>query len=67
MGVKVHRNLVWLRADEQRLDLVVADPTLRKHVVARPAPELAAFLPKARTLVLKRLEQLGQAPREVST
>ncbi len=66
MGMKIHRNLVWLRADAERLDLVMADPTLKKHVVARPAPDIVAFLPRSRLAVLRRLEQLGHAPREVA-
>jgi len=64
--MKVHRNLVWLHAESERIDRVVADATLRKFVIARPAPELAGFLPRARAIVFKRLDQIGLSPREVA-
>ena len=65
MSMRVHRNLLWIRADEERMNLLVADPTIRRHMVARPAPDLIAFMPRSRQTVVKRLEQLGHSPREV--
>lgn len=67
MGLRVHRNLVWVRADPDRMDLLVADLVLGRLLVARPEPELAGFMPRARQTVVRRLEQLGHAPREVAT
>ena len=67
MGLRVHRNLMWVRTDAERMDLLVEDPTIRKLLITRPDPELAGFLAKARPIVMRRLEQLGHAPREVAT
>lgn len=61
----VHRNLLWLTAAPETLDVVLADPQLRELVVARPAPGLAAVAPADRARLEARLARLGRAARLV--
>lgn len=62
--MKVHHNLVWIRARPELMDRLVADPKLCVFIAARVAPDLAAIFAPARAAVVARLEKLGLAPRE---
>lgn len=62
--MKVHRNLVWIRARPELMDRLVADPKLSVFIAVRLTPELAAIFAPARATVVARLEKLGLAPRE---
>ena len=58
----LHLNLLWVQAPEALLDQLLGDPTLRSRLVARPAPDLAAFPRKEQAKVVLRLQKLGQVP-----
>ena len=62
--MKLHRNLVWIRARPELLDRLVADPKLSPLIAVRLTQELAAVKASARTTVMERLLKLGLVPRE---
>lgn len=62
--MKVHRNLVWIRAEPELMDRLAADPRLSIFIQVRISPGLAGILAPAQEAVVARLEQLGLAPRE---
>lgn len=61
--VKIHRNLLWLKGDPGLLDQLLADRTLAALAVARPAPNVCAFLREHHQRLVTRLGKLGQAPK----
>lgn len=62
--MKVHRNLVWIRARAELMDRLVADPKLSVFIQVRLTPDLVGILAPARATVVARLEKLGLTPRE---
>lgn len=62
---RVHRNLIWLRADPAALDLLAADPQVARLLLARPAPGIAAVRPADQERLGARLTKLGHVPRIV--
>jgi hypothetical protein len=63
--MKVHRNLLWLRARPELIEQLVADKVLYSYVYLRLAPDLFAIKRSHHQQVIARLEKLGLTPREV--
>jgi hypothetical protein len=63
--MKVHRNLLWLRAQAELIDQLMADKALSILVQARPAPEAIGIKRAHHRKLLERLEKLGFSPREI--
>jgi hypothetical protein len=58
----LHVNLLWMQADDSTMELLLKDPTLSKLVVARPAPDMAAFRREDQEKLQARLQKLGHIP-----
>lgn len=63
--MKIHTNLMWLRAAPDLLDQVFASKPAAGLLAARPAPELCAVRREHYRRLLTRLERLGHVPEEV--
>ncbi len=62
--MKIHRNLLWLRAEPSLLDELLVDRTLARLVVVRPAPEVCAVRQADHQRLSDRLEALGTTPKK---
>lgn len=62
---RVHRGLIWLAGDPDRIELIALDPQIAMFVVARPQAGLLAFLPSASARIQARLLKIGASPRRV--
>jgi hypothetical protein len=63
--MKVHRNLLWVRARPELIELLAADKVLYPYIYLRIAPDLIAIKRPHHQQVIARLEKLGYTPREV--
>jgi len=62
--LKIHHNLVWIKAQSTLIDELMADNKIAAMVVVRVADNLCGILSKDREKILKRLHALKHAPQE---
>ncbi|GMV43516.1 MAG: hypothetical protein AMXMBFR64_52320 [Myxococcales bacterium] len=63
--MKIHRNLLWFRAEPTVMEQLLSDPAIARLVVARPAEDTAGVRREGYHELLSRLGKLGHVPKEV--
>ena len=63
----LHMNLLWIQAPAGVLDDLLKDAVIELCLVARPAPDMAAFLKKDHTKLIQRLQKLDQVPQLIGS
>ena len=63
--MKIHRHIIWVKADPALVDELMSDRKIKAMVVVRPGPGLCGVLSKDSDNLLKRLHELKHAPREI--
>ena len=64
--MKIHRNLIWIKASPALIGELMADKKIRAMVAVRVDSGLCGVLSKDYDNLLKRLHDLKHAPREIS-
>lgn len=62
MSHTVHRNLLWLSGQPEKMELLLKDPSVAKLVALQLSPDLVAFRREDQEKVETRLAKLGHAP-----
>ena len=63
--MKIHKNLVWIKAESTLMDELMSDNKIAAMVVVRIAPDVCGIVSKDREQVIKRLHSLKHAPQEI--